>query len=68
MEPYVDWFHFMSYDIHGTWDGNSPYTKSVVQPHTNLTGVYCPSHTVEYFDGDPRDFRDQGRARSTLAQ
>ncbi|PYI32226.1 glycoside hydrolase [Aspergillus indologenus CBS 114.80] len=39
MEPYVDWFHFMSYDIHGTWDGNSPYTKSVVQPHTNLTEI-----------------------------
>ncbi|KAL6228911.1 hypothetical protein BDW75DRAFT_246204 [Aspergillus navahoensis] len=39
MEPYVDWFHFMSYDIHGTWDGNSPYTEAVVQPHTNLTEI-----------------------------
>lgn len=24
LEPYVDWFNFMSYDIHGTWDGNNP--------------------------------------------
>ncbi|KAI4721608.1 glycoside hydrolase [Aureobasidium sp. EXF-10727] len=39
LEPYVDWFNFMSYDIHGTWDGTSPYTKSIVQPHTNLTEI-----------------------------
>jgi chitinase len=39
MSPYVDSFNFMSYDIHGTWDGNSPYTKSVIQPHTNLTEI-----------------------------
>lgn len=39
MEPFVDWFNFMSYDIHGTWDGDSPYTVAVVQPHTNLTGT-----------------------------
>lgn len=23
LEPYVDWFNFMSYDIYGTWDGNN---------------------------------------------
>ncbi|KAJ6032574.1 hypothetical protein N7540_003306 [Penicillium herquei] len=39
MEPYVDWFNFMSYDIHGTWDGNNPYTSAVVQPHTNLSEI-----------------------------
>ena len=39
MEPYVDWFNFMSYDIHGTWDGDSPYTQAIVQPHTNLTEI-----------------------------
>ncbi|KAL6229089.1 hypothetical protein BDW75DRAFT_235460 [Aspergillus navahoensis] len=39
MESHVDWFNFMSYDIHGTWDGNSPWTKSVVQPHTNLSEI-----------------------------
>ncbi|GAB7351190.1 hypothetical protein MBLNU459_g1634t2 [Dothideomycetes sp. NU459] len=39
LEPYVDWFNFMSYDIHGTWDGTSPYTKAIVQPHTNLTEI-----------------------------
>ncbi|KAJ9297889.1 CAZyme family GH18 [Paecilomyces variotii] len=39
MANYVDYFNFMSYDIHGTWDGNSKYTSSVVNPHTNLTEI-----------------------------
>ncbi|KAJ4369884.1 hypothetical protein N0V83_005648 [Neocucurbitaria cava] len=39
LEKHVDWFNFMSYDIHGTWDGSSPYTQAVVQPHTNLTEI-----------------------------
>ena len=29
LEQYVDWFNFMSYDIHGTWDGAN---KSVSFP------------------------------------
>lgn len=41
MVHYVDFFNFMAYDIHGTWDGRtSKWTKSVVNPHTNLTGTY----------------------------
>lgn len=39
MAEYVDAFNFMSYDIHGTWDGDSPYTEAIVQPHTNLTEI-----------------------------
>ncbi|RJE24641.1 chitinase [Aspergillus sclerotialis] len=42
MSEYVDWFNFMAYDIHGTWDGNSQWTQSVVNPHTNLTGRQRP--------------------------
>ncbi|EFE38061.1 class V chitinase, putative [Trichophyton verrucosum HKI 0517] len=38
MVKYVDWFNVMSYDIHGTWDGHSEWTKEVINPHTNLTG------------------------------
>jgi chitinase len=34
MQPYVDWFNVMSYDIHGTWD-NPP----VVAPHTSLIDI-----------------------------
>ena len=39
MEQYVDWFNVMTYDIHGTWDGDNPNTAAVVNPHTNLTGI-----------------------------
>ncbi|PSR77531.1 glycoside hydrolase superfamily, partial [Coniella lustricola] len=39
MEPYLDWFNVMTYDIHGTWDGTNPYTQAVVQAHTNLTEI-----------------------------
>lgn len=38
LSKYVDYLNFMSYDIYGTWDGNSEWTKPVVNPHTNLTG------------------------------
>ncbi|KAL4734493.1 hypothetical protein BDV11DRAFT_212744 [Aspergillus similis] len=40
MANYVDWFNFMAYDIHGTWDGTvSNWTSSDVNPHTNLTEI-----------------------------
>ncbi|KAL1872260.1 hypothetical protein Plec18167_006863 [Paecilomyces lecythidis] len=39
MAKYVEYFNFMSYDIHGTWDGHSKWTSSVVNPHTNLTEI-----------------------------
>ena len=40
MAEYLDIFNFMSYDIHGTWDGSTKWTQSVVNPHTNLTGMF----------------------------
>ncbi|KAL3428704.1 bacteriodes thetaiotaomicron symbiotic chitinase [Aspergillus tetrazonus] len=39
MAEYVDFLNVMTYDIHGTWDGNSDWTSSVVNPHTNLTEI-----------------------------
>ncbi|KAL4867386.1 glycoside hydrolase superfamily [Aspergillus spectabilis] len=39
MLPYVDHYNVMSYDIHGTWDGNSEHTEPVINPHTNLTEI-----------------------------
>ncbi|KAK9413532.1 hypothetical protein SUNI508_11854 [Seiridium unicorne] len=35
----ADWVNVMSYDLHGTWDGNSPWTESVLAAHTNLTEI-----------------------------
>ena len=46
MEPYVDYFNFMSYDIHGTWDGKSKWTSSDVNSHTNLTGKDSHWHVL----------------------
>ncbi|KAJ5441849.1 hypothetical protein N7491_004255 [Penicillium cf. griseofulvum] len=39
MAEYLDSFNFISYDIHGTWDGSTKWTQSVINPHTNLTEV-----------------------------
>jgi chitinase len=39
MQQYLDWFNFMSYDIHGTWDGTNQFTGPYVRPHTNLTEI-----------------------------
>ncbi|MCJ1311629.1 hypothetical protein MMC25_005302 [Agyrium rufum] len=39
LEPSVDWFMMLTYDIHGVWDGNNKFTQKVVQAHTNLTEI-----------------------------
>jgi chitinase len=39
MEPLVDWFNVMSYDLHGTWDSTDPYIGAYVNAHTNLTEI-----------------------------
>ncbi|KAJ5878943.1 hypothetical protein N7455_002408 [Penicillium solitum] len=39
LSKYVDYFNFMAYDIHGTWDGKTKWTESDINPHTNLTEI-----------------------------
>lgn len=39
LQDSLDWFNFMSYDIHGVWDGTNQFTGPYVQPHTNLTEI-----------------------------
>lgn len=39
METYVDWFNFMAYDLHGTWDATDIYEGPYIEPHTNLTEI-----------------------------
>jgi chitinase len=39
MEPYVDWFNVMTYDIHGIWDSSNRFTGPYIRPHTNLTEI-----------------------------
>lgn len=39
MQNYLDWFNFMSYDIHGVWDSTNKFTGPYIRPHTNLTEI-----------------------------
>ncbi|UNI18707.1 Chitinase [Purpureocillium takamizusanense] len=39
MEPYVDFFGFMSYDLHGPWDSYVGALGSIVRPQTDITDV-----------------------------
>ncbi|KJR85825.1 class 5 chitinase 1 [Sporothrix schenckii 1099-18] len=39
LQPHVDWFNLMAYDLHGTWDNASVYVGPFVAPHTNLTEI-----------------------------
>ncbi|RKK80139.1 hypothetical protein BFJ71_g16019 [Fusarium oxysporum] len=39
IEPSVDWFNVMSYDLHGAWDIGNKWTGAFVGAHTNLTEI-----------------------------
>ncbi|PGH27225.1 hypothetical protein AJ80_01182 [Polytolypa hystricis UAMH7299] len=39
LEPLVDWFNLMSYDIHGKWDQYNEWTGPYVLGHTNVTEI-----------------------------
>ncbi|OAQ77245.1 carbohydrate-binding module family 18 protein [Purpureocillium lilacinum] len=39
MQPYVDFFGFMSYDLHGPWDSDVGALGSVVRPQTDITDI-----------------------------
>jgi chitinase len=39
IDPIVDWFNIMTYDLHGTWDATDKYIGAVALAHTNLTEI-----------------------------
>ncbi|KAF2154797.1 glycoside hydrolase family 18 protein [Myriangium duriaei CBS 260.36] len=39
LEPLVDWFNVMTYDLHGTWDSTDKFIGPIVNAHTNLTEI-----------------------------
>ncbi|KAF5692426.1 chitinase [Fusarium denticulatum] len=39
LEPTVDFFNIMSYDLHGAWEQNVNWTKPYLNAHTNLTEI-----------------------------
>jgi len=54
MEPILDWFNIMSYDLHGTWDGTNPYLGPYINSHTNLTEVDLAMDLLWRNDIDPK--------------
>jgi chitinase len=54
MEPYVDFFGFMAYDLHGPWDTDVKALGSIVRPQTDITEIYQNFKPL-WFDGvDPK--------------
>jgi chitinase len=39
LEPQVDWFNLMSYDMHGSWDIDNEFTGPWANSHTNMTEI-----------------------------
>ncbi|KAK3897848.1 glycoside hydrolase superfamily [Staphylotrichum tortipilum] len=39
LEPHLDWFNVMTYDIHGTWDSTVKSIGPYAFAHTNLTEI-----------------------------
>ncbi|OAA63386.1 class 5 chitinase 1 [Niveomyces insectorum RCEF 264] len=39
VEPFVDWFNIMTYDIHGVWDSTVKSIGAFAYAHTNLTEI-----------------------------
>ncbi|KAK8137867.1 hypothetical protein PG984_001247 [Apiospora sp. TS-2023a] len=39
IQPSVDWFNFMTYDLHGVWDAQSKALGPHIAPHTNVTEI-----------------------------
>ncbi|KAK3290201.1 glycoside hydrolase superfamily [Chaetomium fimeti] len=40
MEPYVDWFGFMAYDLHGSWDSDVGALGSIVRGQADVREIY----------------------------
>ncbi|CAK7230765.1 hypothetical protein SCUCBS95973_007682 [Sporothrix curviconia] len=39
LQPWVDWFNVMEYDLHGTWDIGNQWAGAFLNAHTNLTEI-----------------------------
>lgn len=39
IDPIIDFFNIMTYDIHGTWDSSDNSAGALARAHTNLTEI-----------------------------
>ncbi|KAL4749490.1 glycoside hydrolase superfamily [Aspergillus terricola var. indicus] len=49
----LDWFNFMSYNLHGAWDGTNPNLGPHINSHTNLTEIDFALELLERNDINP---------------
>lgn len=50
MEAAVDFFGFMTYDLHGPWDSKNPGLGSIVRGQTNIEEIHKDAAPL-WFDG-----------------
>ncbi|KAJ8108265.1 hypothetical protein ONZ43_g6481 [Nemania bipapillata] len=53
MEPYVDFFSFMAYDLHGSWDSDVLALGALVRGQADVREIYNDSLPLFYDDLDP---------------
>jgi chitinase len=53
MQPYVDWFGVMTYDLHGPWDEKVVQIGKVILGHTNVPEISNWTQPLWYDGVDP---------------
>ncbi|KAH6654774.1 glycoside hydrolase superfamily, partial [Truncatella angustata] len=53
MEPYVDWFGFMSYDLHGSWDSDVKTLTTIVRGQADIREIKNDTLPLWYAGLDP---------------
>ncbi|MCJ1479344.1 hypothetical protein MMC13_008029 [Lambiella insularis] len=53
MEPYVDFFNFMAYDLHGFWDAAVPALGALVRPQTDIREIQNDTLPLWFNNLDP---------------
>lgn len=53
MEPYVDFFGFMAYDLHGSWDSDVQTLGSIVRGQTDIREIYHDTQPLWFDTLDP---------------
>jgi chitinase len=53
MEPYVDYFGFMAYDLHGFWDADVETLGSLVRGQADVREIYNNTLPLYYAGLDP---------------
>ncbi|KAI4274222.1 MAG: hypothetical protein LQ337_004074 [Flavoplaca oasis] len=54
MEPYVDFFGFMAYDLHGFWDADIKTLGSIVRAQTDIREIYNNTLPLWFDQLDPK--------------